>query len=234
MFVTKIIFTKPKNSIPVSNQKEVNSYIHRCIGENNSFHDGFSDYCISSLQGGKLNIKTNMLEFEERPYILFTISQESKNYDIYNKLLRGVYNKKNKLFDMCYHVVTMYDYKLAPEYDKIFMASPILLKKYDKENKKTIKITCKDDGFIELLKANCILKLKHAGIEDETFDIVLRNPEKAKKKIIMVGDVFNPCTMASFFIYGKKETREALYLMGLGNSTGSGFGMLKILENDDL
>lgn len=234
MIVTKIIFTKPKNGIPASNQKEVNSYIHRCIGENNVFHDAFSDYCISSLQGGKLNPATNMLEFDRKPYILFLINPKSKNFEIYNKLLTGVYSQKNKLFDMKYYCVASFDYKVMPKYDKIYMASPILLKKYDKENKKTIKVTCKDDGFIELLKANCINKLKHNGIVDETFDIVLRNPEKAKQKLIMVGDVFNPCTMASFLVYGKKETRDTLYSMGLGNSTGSGFGMIKVTNEDDL
>ena len=42
------VFDKPLN-------KEVNGLINRCLGENNKYHGKFSNYCISSMQGGRMN-----------------------------------------------------------------------------------------------------------------------------------------------------------------------------------
>ena len=42
------VFDRPLN-------KEVNGLINRCLGENNKYHGKFSNYCISQMQGGKMN-----------------------------------------------------------------------------------------------------------------------------------------------------------------------------------
>lgn len=217
--IIKINFTQPEQIVPVANQKELNSYIHKCVGKNNKFHDAFSNYCVSSLQGGKLNIEDNTLVFNEIPHIFVTTNNEKFT----ESFLNGVMQDKHTLFGMHYKNIEMLNFNINRDYDLIYMASPILLKRNN------IKISYKDSNYIEALRDNCIAKLKYEGIEDETFDIELHNVEKSKVKKIMVGDVFNIATIASFIVRGKRETREKLYNLGLGNSTGSGFGMVKPL-----
>lgn len=224
MIAIKINFSMPSENIPVSNQKELNSYIHRCVGKNNKFHDAFSNFCISSLQGGKLNTKTNTLEFNDNPYILMTAYEGNKEF--VKLFLKGAENKENTLFGMHSINEEFLNYKPNEYYDLVYMASPVLLKA--RNNGEEIKMTFKDKGFIENLKANCLKKLEHVGIKDESFNIEIHNIEKAKVKKIMVGDIFNICTQCSFIVRGKKETRDMLYNLGIGNSTGSGFGMIKI------
>ena len=68
---------------------------------------------------------------------------------------------------------------------------------------------------------------------DPTFKMEIINPHKAKSKCIWVGKVFNPCSNVRLRIYGKKKTRETLYNMGLGGSTGSGFGSVKLYSNNN-
>lgn len=224
--IIKINFTKPNTIIPVSNQKELNSYIHKCVGVNNKFHDAYSNYCISSLQGGRLNKITNNLEFEDAPYILFTM--HDGNSEFANAFMNGVMKDKFTLFDMHYKNIEYKDFEVNEYYDIVYTVSPILLKKYNKEQGKDIKISVIDDGFIETLKEHCIKKLKNNGIEDSTFDIEFHNMEKSKVKKIMVGDTFNICSMCSLVVRGEKKTRKILYNLGIGNSTGSGFGMIKL------
>lgn len=217
--IIKINFTQPEQTVPVANQKELNSYIHKCVGKNNKFHDAFSNYCVSSLQGGKLNIEDTTLVFNETPHIFVTTNNEKFT----EAFLNGAMQDKCTLFGMHYKNIEMLNFNINRDYDLIYMASPILLKRNN------IKISYKDSNYIEALRNNCIAKLKYEGIEDDTFDIELHNVEKSKVKKIMVGDVFNIATMASFIVRGKRETREKLYNLGLGNSTGSGFGMVNPL-----
>ena len=220
--IIKVFFSKPNVKIPVNNQKQLNSFIHRCIGENNEFHDKFSDYAISSLQGGKLNSDKKTLSFNDNPYIVIS----SENIDFLQTIMMGIQFKNEKLYDMSVNnIMPCGEYSVNQFFDKVITISPILLK--DKENK---KITIKDDKWINLLIENCKNKLKHLNIIDNTFNIEIRNHDKAKEKSIYVGEVFNPSSLVSLKIYGKKKTRIALYNLGLGNSTGSGFGSIKIFE----
>jgi CRISPR-associated endoribonuclease Cas6 len=219
--IIKVIFNKPKNNIiPIVNQKELNSYIHKCLGINNEYHDSFSDYAISSIQGGKLN-NNNMLSFENSvPYIIIS----SENFQFISQIIMGIESNKFNLFDMTFKNFEFNDFKVNQTFDKIITISPILLKKNNK------KITFTDKEWVNVLIEQTKAKLKHKGIIDDTFNIEIRNVNKAKEKMIYVGNTFNPCSMISLKVYGKKETRKTIYNMGFGNSTGCGFGSIKVYE----
>lgn len=217
--IIKVIFTKPtNNTIPISNQKELNSYIHKCLGVNNEYHDSFSDYAISSIQGGKLT-SDKMLSFENStPHIIIS----SENEQFLSKIIMGIQSNQFKLFDMDFVQFEFNDFIVNPYCDTIITISPILLKHNDR------KITFKNENWIEVLTQQVRKKLQHKGIMDDTFKIELRNVEKAKEKLIHVGNVFNLCSMVSLKVYGKKKTRKTIYNMGFGNSTGCGFGSIKL------
>jgi len=216
-----LFLTNPHVNIPINNQKEVNSFIHRLLGKDNKYHDRFSNYAISSLQGGKLNSEGN-LTFEKEPYIIIS----SNDMEFIDTMLEGIQEKNEKLFDMSHKRVTITEYNVNEYYDNVITISPILLK--DKEGR---KITFKNDKWLNTLILNCKMKLLHEGIEDSTFNIKIKNPENGKEKLIYVGDVFNPASMVRLVVYGKEKTRRTLYNLGLGHSTGSGFGSISIMEN---
>ena len=90
----KVIFTKTKDVIPFNNQKMLNSFIHKTIGHN-GYHDTFSEYNISGLQGGKYDAERGGLVYEE-PYIIISSPNEEFNMMIIEKLLQ----RKQTLFDM--------------------------------------------------------------------------------------------------------------------------------------
>ena len=212
---------KNYGEIPISNQKELNSYIHRCIGKDNEYHDSFSNYSISSIQGGKLNKSTGMLCFEEEPYIYIS----SPDSEFVQLLVVGAMSGQ-KLFNMEFSKISLADFNSDKFCDTVITISPILLKR----ESDGVKITIDDDGWIDSLKSQCIKKLNRVGLTHNGFNIELRNPERAKKKMVYVGNVFNPCSQVSLKVYGDKKSRDYIYSVGFGNSCGSGFGSVKLYE----
>lgn len=211
--------TDNKIIIPFNNQKELNSFIYRTLGDNNPYHDRFSDYSISSIQGGRMHDKDNLIFDKVNPYIQVA----SENMKFIGDLINGLSKKEYTYFNLQFDRVEFLDFAVNNRFDVIFTISPVIVK-----NENGIKVSVTDDNFLSLLKKNCIDKLRHKGIEDDTFDLVIRHKEKAKQKMIMVGDIFNICSQVSFYVCGKPNTRKTLYNLGLGGSTGSGFGAVKV------
>ena len=215
----KVIFTKPTDVIPFNNQKMLNSFIHKTIGHND-YHDKFSEYNISGLQGGKYDAERGGLVYEE-PYIIISSPNEEFNMMIIEKLLQH----KQMLFGMTVADIRFVELGLNAHYDYISTLSPIIV--FDKKSRR--KITFKDEGWLDMLRQNCIDKLRHMGIEDESFSIEPRYEKKWKTKMVWVGDIYNVCSMVKLKVSGSITTREILYNLGLGGSCGSGFGCVKIV-----
>jgi CRISPR-associated endoribonuclease Cas6 len=217
--IIKVIFTNPENNIiPIINQKELNSYIHKCIGINNKYHDTFSDYSISSIQGGTLYDKDKVSFKNSTPYIIIT----SDNIEFITDIMQGIQNSNHTFFNMKFHRFEVSDFVVNNFCDTIMTVSPILLKKNGH------KLTFKNDEWVSVLVEQLKAKLKYKGVVDDTLRIEIRNPHRGKEKIVWVGNVFNPCSYLSLKVYGKKETRKMIYNMGFGNSTGSGFGTIRL------
>jgi len=214
--ILTVYLTKPTENIPIRNQKEMNSFIHKTIGKDNPYHDSFSDYSISSIQGGKLI--DGVLKFNSNPYIVIT----SNNEAFINMLVSKFMKKEYEFYGCKFQKLTLNEFTVNKYYDIIHTISPILLKH---ENR---KITIDNEKFSEILYNNCLNKLKYAGIQDNSFKIEIKK-QNLKQKIIYVGNTFNICTYGNLIIFGEKNTRKTLYNLGLGNSTGSGFGTIQIL-----
>lgn len=219
----KINLTNPTTEVPVNNQHELNGFIHTILGKGNPYHDTMSDYSISSLQGGKLKDDKKTLRFESNPYFFVA----SQNKDFLDDFITGAMTRSASFFGMKFNGFDVgCDFQPNRYCDDIITISPILIR--DQNDR---KITFDNPNWIDCIKENCIGKLKHHGIVDPTFNIELIKTEKSKQKCIWVGTVFNPCSSVRLKVFGKKKTRETLYCLGIGNSTGSGFGAVKIYGN---
>ena len=214
--------TQPTTEVPVNNQHQLNGFIHASFGKNNPYHDSFSNYNISSLQGGKLNADKKTISFPNgNPY--FYISGDDKFIGF---AIDSFMNSKASMFGMVFESIDITDdFVVNSRFDNIITISPILLR--DKNGK---RLTFKDEKWVEILTENCVKKLEHNNICDPTFKIEIINPHKAKEKCVWVGNVFNKSTMIRLKVFGKPNTRRHLYNMGLGHSTGSGFGSIKIYQ----
>lgn len=218
----KIELTQPTESVPVNNQHFLNGFIFASFGKNCNKHDKFSDYNITSLQGGKLNDDKKTLSFpKSKPYFYISGNDEFIKFAV-----NAFVNSNASFFGMkFYNIDVTNDFKVNEYFDHIVTISPIIVK-----NKNGKKISFKDSQWIENLTDNCKKKLEYLGINDPTFRLEIVNPHKAKEKCIWVGNTFNICSNVRLKVHGYKRTRTILYNMGLGGSTGSGFGGIKIYQ----
>ena len=115
-------------------------------------------------------------------------------------------------------------FRVGEYFDVIKTISPVLIKQ------KTKKYLSKDEGWKDILLEKCLKKLEKEGIVDDTFGIEFGNPDNIKDKSVLVHNSYSPCISFVCMVKGKPLTRKCLYELGLGGSTGNGFGSVMILS----
>ena len=220
-----IYFSYPNAPITINNQHDVNVFIHKTLGHN-KYHDTFSNYSISGLQGGKY-IGNGLIDFQnEQPWLQVS----SQDAEFLASLMIALNTTENTLLGMKFDYIVADEFNVGNYFDIVYTLSPILLK----DNQSGKKITFRDDNWLQKLTENCQQKLSKlpTPIIDDTFSIEIIHQENAKvKKIIVKENCWAIASQVVLKINGKKETRLALYSLGLGNSTGSGFGAIQIKDN---
>ncbi|MDR2815241.1 MAG: CRISPR-associated endoribonuclease Cas6 [Proteiniphilum sp.] len=105
-------------------------------------------------------------------------------------------------------------------------ASPILLKYSDGETSK--HYTFKDEESGKLLTEKLLFKMEMAGLpEDESLNIRFAPSQgNTKIKLIDYNGIKNKVNQCPVIIEGKPETKAFAWTVGLGNSTGIGFGAI--------
>jgi CRISPR-associated endoribonuclease Cas6 len=218
----KIIFSKPTSEVPLQNQELVVSYLHKCLGRNNEYHNKPSKYCITSILGGSLLKDSLSLDFSssDGPYIFVT----SEDSEFFNKLMLGLFANSDFGFGMKVVDVQTVCSTSFNGYNIFKAITPIVLK--EKGGKRYLSI--KDEGYEELLKAHTMNKLSKAipGIDLSGFNLeVMKNlPNKVKKS--MYKQTLMTATICSVKITCNKKIAEFIFNNGLGQSTGIGFGSM--------
>lgn len=201
-------------------QNYVNGMVHFILGENNPYHNSFSNYSVSFLIGGTLTTDGLIFPNGGKVYI------SSPDNIFIETVLLGLIQKKNiKLRDIRLMSYDVSDIKINNRYDIVKTLSPILLKKGEK------RFTFKDEEFLPLLKQQCIAKLTKNGLTSTDlngFNIKPFHFENAKVKLPKIKNVVNPSSDVMLVIEGSAKARKMIYEMGLGNSTGCGFGAIKV------
>lgn len=213
------------NTIPFSIknpvQEQVNKMIHTMLGVNNKFHDTFSQYSVSQLFGGVLsNYEINYPDGG----VLYISSINEEFIDL---IISYIINNPVKIGDMSLQMFSEDEYKLHMNYD-IIRVNNLFLK--DSDNK---IITINDKHYYDVLKTKTLKKLEHNGITSDdlkNFSIEPFHPENARtKKFFMKtghGAILTSNVMLT--IKGNKKTRNTLYNLGIGTSTGCGCGNVTI------
>ena len=227
----KIKFSKNTGDVPVHNQAILNSYIHKCLGVNNVYHDAKSDYNISHLYGGKLNVETNMLSFEDGGYIVIS----SKDSEFINKILIGVINNPILTGGMSFAGVDHMSEQFVNGWNYFATLSPFIIKKYVEKSVYSF-VTLKDEDFEGQVKTYLLNKISKidAKLDLSDFDVKIPVNDKHKVKRILVKNVINSGNLCHISIHTNKKVAELLYNIGIGQSTGSGFGTIYKTENHNL
>lgn len=201
-------------------------FVHKMLGENNKWHDGFSNYNISGLYGGV--VKDGYLSFPNGGYFYVSSIDE----EFLELLAKNLFHKQGTL-DICGMKVKSFTFEsneLYSDYDVIRMTSPLLLKVHGDKY-----LTYKDDSFLEELTEQCKNKLRNADYSEREigkFQIESFHFEGARECIAKRKNYALPSSMVMLVVKGKPKCRKAIYEMGLGSSTGYCFGTVKVVNNN--
>lgn len=209
------------------NQHQVTKFIHNCLGENNKYHNTFSNYCVSRLI---------IVEKEKLAYIVVS----SPDLEIIKKISDNAID--NKLSDyLSFTGIFIISEKFFNGENHFFTLTPILLKQFI-DKKKYIFLTLNDNDFEKQLTEHTISKLKKVNPELnlKNFKIVIENNTNLNKVVNWYynkgeGNIIkNVASFIQLTISCDKKIAELLYEIGLGNSTGNGFGTIYKTENKKL
>lgn len=230
----RIKISLPAINVPISVhdvQMKVNSYVHKLFGINNEYHDTFSQYCVSSLMRGKFNKVDKTFTYPKGTYIIFS----TNSADIINAVTKNIWFIK---FDDKYEMLSVkpISEKFITGNNYLTTLTPILLVDNSERNKRKF-ITIEDLGVFEKeLNKRTKIKLEKLDEEVDLKNFYIKVLDSGYNKVlpIFVNKVFNLTSQCNLLITGKNETVNMLYNLGIGQSTGSGFGTVYTTHQHNL
>lgn len=226
----KIIYSKNTKPVPIRNYSLLNSYIHKCLGTNNRWHDRSGMYNISDMQGG-FTINADYLNFDNGGYLI--VSAYKEDMQLLEDLITGIEGNPNFGFGMKYERTEFINEQLNDGWNNFLTISPLLFKAEEKGK----YVTLLDNNFVEYITLKIKNKLSKIdpslNLDNFKVEVPPILPHKKKKmvKLIMVNNVPNHASHCPISIFAPKRAIEILYNIGVGQSTNSGFGCIVKAEN---
>lgn len=218
----RLYLSRNTQLVPYNYKESIVSKIHELLGEN-EIHDTISLYTFSNLHFGKSS--KNGLDFKEGSY--FDIASFDQNIlkNIIDGIMKGSINFS---YGMTINEIRILPAQTFHEQPQRFLVdSPVLIKR--SIDNKNIHYTYKNSESEDLLKETLLRKMDIANLKDDTLKIYFdKSYSKPKEKLITYKDILNKCSICPIIIEGKPETKSFAYDVGIGNSTGIGFGFLNL------
>ena len=206
--------------IPFNYQPILTGALHRWLGQND-LHDGLSLYSFSWLRGGRAISRG--LSFPNGAH--FFISAYDSRF--LEKIIQNIKESPYIVNGLSVREVIV---QKNPEFTNIentlLFASPILVKR--NVNGKDLHFSFDDDQSGEYLTETLKRKLRLAGLSDDSVFVEFdRSYHSPRTKVIYYNQVGNKVNLCPVKIKGSPEQVTFAWNVGIGNSTGIGFGAVK-------
>lgn len=213
--------TKPNTEpVPFEYQQKLVGTIHKWIG-NNEFHDSISLYSFSWLQGAK-RVKS-ALDFPSGASMFISFY----NNEVVRAMVRSILEDPDMFCGLRVIDVMLEPTPDLSSRDLFYCASPVFIKRKLPDGSYK-HFTYDDPEADKCLMETLRSKMRAAGLaEDETLDVHFDTSYSKKRvKLMHYRGVGNKANICPLFISAKKETKQFAWEVGLGNSTGIGFGTI--------
>ncbi|KEO75928.1 CRISPR-associated endoribonuclease Cas6 [Anditalea andensis] len=211
--------TPNKSKVPFNYQRHLVGTFHKWIGEN-QIHDDISLYSLSWLMGGKIIKEGFDFKYGAEWFI--------STYDpmLLKSLISGIQQDPEISFGMTVKEITITEEPTFDPIQKFYLNSPIFIKRKSGDRQQYFLFSDEESGM--LMTQTLQTKLKKAELNldgvNVYFDRTYRNP---KTKIISFNGIDCKASMCPIIIEGSQEQIQFAWNVGIGNSTGIGFGALK-------
>ena len=209
--------------VPFNYQQSLVGAFHKWLGEN-QYHDDISLYSLSWLKGGQMRRDRKGYEFRNGADFFVSAPKQ----DLLQDLIKGVFGKGPHIrWGMKVQQATM---AVTPEFgntQRFFTESPIFIKR-NRVDEKGHQFFFPSDGESNGFMTETLQrKLSLAGLSTDVsvaFDPNYRNP---KIKMIQFNGIDLKATFCPVIVEGDEQAVRFAWDVGVGNSTGIGFGALR-------
>ncbi|NIK73902.1 CRISPR-associated endoribonuclease Cas6 [Thermonema lapsum] len=210
-------------TIPYDHQHLLTEAVHRWMGIQPGSTQQPAMFCFSNLKIQDYSSKGLHLGENTSFFIA------SPNNELLYQLIMGIESNPEVFFSLRVKEVYLESPPDLENRDIFFPASPILIKQYSKETRKSRFISYEDPQAGELLKKALQKKMSVFGLDlPDDFSIrFVPHVGKASTRLINYKGVFNRANLCPVEIQGSRELKTFAWLAGLGHSTGIGFGAIK-------
>jgi CRISPR-associated endoribonuclease Cas6 len=204
--------------VPFEYQHFLIGAFHKWLGPN-ELHDGMSLYSLSWLTQGKR--EGDSLTFPQGAKWFISCWDE----ELANKVMRGLLSEPDVCCGMRITDVQMVVTPKFSEHQRFLSATPVLVKKYDGKEIKHLLFS--DSGVDDVMTETLKTKLEKAGINNKGIKVFFdRTYEKSKTRLVTIKGIQNRANVCPVIIEGTPEAVAFAWEVGVGHSTGSGFGAL--------
>jgi len=214
-----LTLTKNKELIPFNYQSKMVSCLHRWLGKDNEEHGEVSLYSFSWLRNATAN-KIGLNVSSDGSWFISAHSQE-----LIKELITGIQKDPYVFCGMNVADITLQETPVFSTLHKFNVANPVFVKRKTEERIKFYYAG--DEGVNEYLTQTLQRKLTLAGLAHDgvavAFDNEYKNP---KQKGFEYNGIFNKGTVCPIVVSGSPEQIAFAWNVGVGNSTGIGFGAL--------
>jgi CRISPR-associated endoribonuclease Cas6 len=208
-----------KKTLPFDYQKYLVGSFHKWIGENPE-HDDVSLYSLSWLQGGeRVNGGLDFKYGAEWNISAFDTS-------LLKRVIKGIQESPEIRFGMEVIEVSIMEEPQFESKQKFYLNSPVFIKR--KQGERTHFFLYDDEESDALMTQTLQAKLEKAGLKSLgvsiSFDRTYHSP---KTKKIDYNGIGCRASMCPVIVEGSPEQIAFAWNVGIGNSTGIGFGALK-------
>lgn len=205
--------------IPFDHQALLTGVIHKWLGWNNE-HGKMSLYSFSRMEGGT-RAKDGLL-FAKGASFFFSANDPK----LILLLVKGIQTDPSMFCDLKVSEIIIQEDPDLSKKDLFYLGSPVFIKRRNEE--KTEHILYSDPRANTFLKETLQKKMSLAGLQDDSLEIRFDTSYiNAGSKKISYNGIENRCSWCPVIIEGKPETKLFAWNVGLGNSTGIGFGAIK-------
>ncbi len=213
--------SKANQKIDFNYQPLLTGCVHKWIGKDNVEHGKMSLYSFSWLYNVVVSKEGIRLKNGAAFNLSFYDEQLAKTV-IKNILQQPEMFAGARVVDVMIEETPKFSEK-----ERFLLGSPVLIKRYD-ENQYATHFTFSDEKSDEYLTETLRNKAKIAGLYANDVKVYFdRSYHSPKTKIITYKGIQNKVNICPVIIEGRPEMVAFAWNVGVGNSTGVGFGALK-------
>lgn len=214
-----ILTTCNTETVSFAYQQKMVGVLHKWLGSD-EMNESMAAYSFSWLLNGKINGKG--LEFKNGAKWFISIYDESR----VNAIIKRIKESPSMFYGMSVADIILQETPDLSEVELFRVASPVFIKRKVESNNQYFFYTDKDAGKFMVDTLNKKMLNQNLPL-DETLSISFDQNDQLKKiKFMNYRGMGIKASLCSLIIQGKPETKAFAWNVGIGNSTGIGFGAI--------